>query len=121
MKAVLRERLLERLLLLPGLIDLYVQQQGSFVEQCLQWLKQSETALEPMRSPLVSRLATLRVQLMAMEDGLLCEQVESSARSSRKSRRALAAYVLQSAELALRDELMVIDQRFDELRDKLAQ
>lgn len=121
MKAALRERIVERLLYIPPLIDEYMQQQASFVANTLRWFKHTEQAIEASRSPLVSLLSSLRGQLVAIDDGLLNPNIESNRRSPRKNKRALAAHLIQLADEALRAELDKLDEHFSELRDKLSQ
>jgi len=120
MKAALRERIIERMLLIPPLIDQYVQQQYSFVENTLIWLKNNEQAIASTRSPLIAQFSALRGQLIAIDDGLLNDNIQTG-RSIRKNRRALAAHIITIADQALRDELANIDQYFEELKDKLSQ
>lgn len=121
MKAIIRERVLDRLMAIPDLVDLHRQQNPMFVDRLLAWFSDSEEALKPLRSPLVARLASFRGQLQAADEGVLHPQVNSESRSPRKRRNALAVVLLQSAEMELREALDNIDKDFDVLKDKLAQ
>lgn len=121
MRAVLREKALERLLQVPSLIDLHKQHSSSFIDQLLEWFSETEKALQPLRSPLVSRLATLRGQLLSADEGILHPQVSNDIRSMRKRRNALAIILLQSAEVEIREEVDKIDSIFEGINEKLAQ
>ncbi|MGY0614464.1 hypothetical protein [Vibrio sp. FJH11] len=121
MKSVLKETIIARLLLLPQLSDKYLAQDPSYVFDVALWLKQTEQKLEPMRSPMVSTLASLRGLLEACDDGYQHDKVLNSSRSKRKGKRALAASLLTRADTILNAELQRIDNHFSEVNDKLAQ
>ncbi len=98
-----------------------MQRQSNFVPTVIDWLQQTEKLLEPLRSYLVSRLASFRGQLIAMEDGLLSEHVQHQQRSTRKKQSAFAHHILSVVEEEMREEIKKIDIYFEELSDKLSQ
>ena len=117
MLSIVRERIMEQLLIIPGLVDQYANQDTQFMPNVARWLRASEQALEPFRLPLVSRLATLRGELLAIAEGV----TESGSKISRKQKRGEAVRVLQQSEEALRLHLSTLDTQFDEFREKLSQ
>ncbi|MEO2266534.1 hypothetical protein [Pseudoalteromonas pernae] len=121
MQSVIKETIIAQLLLLPQLSDKYLAQDPSYVFDVALWLKQTELKLEPMRSPLVSTLASLRGLLEASDDGYEDEKINNSSRSKRKGKRALAASLLTQADTILNTELERIDTRFSAANEKLAQ
>lgn len=118
MQSIIRERILEQLLSIPGLVDQYAAQEGSFMQSVAVWLRATEQALEPFRLPLVSRLATIRGLLIAASEGQLDT---TTAKVSRKQKRGEAIKLLQQSEEALREHITNIDRQFDEFREKLSQ
>lgn len=118
MQSIIRERTLEQLMAIPGLVDQYATQESSFMPNVAAWLRATEKALEPFRLPLVSRLATLRGQLIAVSEGYMDV---ATIKVSRKQKRGEAIKLLQQAEEALREHIANIDRQFDEFREKLSQ
>lgn len=118
MQSIIRERILEQLLSIPALVDQYAAQEGSFMQNVAIWLRATEQALEPFRLPLVSRLSTIRGQLIAVSEGYMDV---ATIKVSRKQKRGEAIKLLQQSEEALREHIAGIDRQFDEFREKLSQ
>lgn len=118
MQSIIRERILEQLLSIPALVDQYAAQEGSFMQNVAIWLRATEQALEPFRLPLVSRLSTIRGQLIAVSEGYMDI---ATIKVSRKQKRGEAIKLLQQSEEALREHIAGIDRQFDEFREKLSQ
>lgn len=118
MQSIIRERILEQLLSIPSLVDQYAAQEGSFMQNVAIWLRATEQALEPFRLPLVSRLSTIRGQLIAVSEGYMDV---ATIKVSRKQKRGEAIKLLQQSEEALREHIAGIDRQFDEFREKLSQ
>lgn len=122
MQAVIREKALTVLAEVPALVDAYQSLDSRFIPSAQQWLSEAEKQLGPHRLASVSRLASLRGLIAASGDGYCDEAVErASTRSTRKQQRATVMRIVQEAEELLRTEVVRIDSRFDELRDKLSQ
>lgn len=118
MQSIIRERILEQLLSIPGLVDQYAAQEGSFMQNVAHWLRATEQALEPFRLPLVSRLSTIRGQLIAVSEGSMDV---GTIKITRKQKRGEAIKLLQQSEEALREHISKIDNQFEEFREKLSQ
>lgn len=118
MQSIIRERVVEQLLSVPKLVDQYAMQEAQFMSNVAVWLRTTEQALEPFRLPLVSRLATLRGQLIAISEG---HTEVAVAKISRKQKRGEAIKLLQASEEALRDQVTKVDSQFEEFREKLSQ
>lgn len=118
MQSIIRERILEQLLSIPGLVDQYAAQESSFMQNVAHWLRATEQALEPFRLPLVSRLSTIRGQLIAVSEGSMDV---GTIKITRKQKRGEAIKLLQQSEEALREHISKIDNQFEEFREKLSQ
>jgi hypothetical protein len=118
MQSIIRERILEQLLSIPNLVDQFATQESHFMQSVVTWLRATEQALEPFRLPLISRLATIRGQLISVSEGHL---EVATIKVSRKQKRGEAIKLLQQSEEALRDHIANIDRQFDEFREKLSQ
>ncbi|MGJ8680442.1 hypothetical protein [Paraglaciecola sp.] len=121
MRSIAKEKIIHQLLLLTNITDKYMLLDPSYPQKSLTWLVETEKQLEPLRLPVVSRLASLRGMLVACDDGYQDPNIAQSSRSKRKAKRALTAHIISQAEQALREEVEVIDHGFSELIDKLSQ
>lgn len=121
MQSVIRERIVEKLLEIPALVDHYRNQNSAFPELSVQWLSSTEKALEAFRLPLVSRLAGLRGMMIAAADGFTETASATPARNQRKFSRSVTMQLLQQAEETLHSHCQKIDTELDDYRDKLAQ
>ncbi|MDU0353319.1 hypothetical protein RS130_04685 [Paraglaciecola aquimarina] len=121
MRSIAKEKIIQQLMLLTNLTDKYALLDPSYPQKSLAWLVETEKTLEPLRLPIVSRLAALRGILLASDDGYQDPIIAASSRSKRKAKRALTAHIITQAEQALREEIEIIDHGFSELIDKLSQ
>ncbi|HRF90165.1 MAG TPA: hypothetical protein PLF65_05135, partial [Desulfobacter postgatei] len=64
-----REIILQKLLLLPALIDAYQQGEVGFADKAISWLHELEQSLAKLRSPLTSLASRQRARIVAAQNG----------------------------------------------------
>lgn len=116
-----REILLEKLLLLPHLVDAYQHGESGFAARADQWLKDLEQSLSRLRSPLTALVSRNRARIIAARDGFREPVLSSQKLSRRKGVNVTTSRALAEVEAELVAQLKEIDQKFDMWRDKLAQ
>lgn len=116
-----REILLEKLLLLPRLVDAYQQGEVGFAARAGQWLKDLETSLAQLRSPLTALVSRQRARIIAAQDGFREPALTGTKLSRRKGINVTASQALAAVETELTAQLKEIDEKCDVWRDKLAQ
>ncbi|MCF6178607.1 MAG: hypothetical protein L3J63_04350 [Geopsychrobacter sp.] len=116
-----REILLEKLLLMPALIDTYQRNDVGFAAKATGWLLELEQVLNRLRSPLTSVVANERGRIVAAQDGF-CDSTLNGGRVSRRRRvNVTASLALGVVEAALVVLIQEIDKKTDIWREKLAQ
>ncbi|MDF1800190.1 MAG: hypothetical protein P1V81_13505 [Planctomycetota bacterium] len=118
MQTLIRETLLGHLQEITTLADGYAG--GDFAGGTMAWLKAVEDSLGKLRHPQASLAAAERARVAAAGDEP-SDAAEPCRRSRRKHARWVAREALGRVEERLREEVLAIDARFAELRDKLAQ
>lgn len=121
MISIHREMILELLLDLPILLDLYEDVDPRFGAAVLKWLHKGEQNLARLRSPLVGSLSAQRGKVLALQDGIMPDGCEIDRRNRRKRIRAGTALVLHDVESALNKIVVEIDENLKIYRDKMAQ
>ncbi len=116
-----REIIIEKLLSLSKLIDLYQSGEVGFAEKTIVWLKDTEDSLSRLRSPLTSQASRQRSRVVAAVDGFRENGLSEGRISRRKAINITASLALSELEETLVQQLQSIDQKFDLWRDKLAQ
>jgi len=116
-----REIIVDKLLELPALMDLYQKGEVSFSVRAMSWLQDVEDALSRLRSPLTSLVARERARIIAAADGFRDPLNGEGRLSRRKSLNVTASLALADVEQGLVARVHSIDQKFDIWRDKLAQ
>lgn len=116
-----REVFLDKLLQLPELIDTYQRGDMDFSVKAITWLKNLETSLGQLRSPLVSRASRQRARIVAAHEGVRDSILKNGRLSRRKEINATASFALAEIEQELVIQVQEIDRKFDVWRDKLAQ
>lgn len=118
MQTLIRETLLGHLHEVTALADGYAG--GDFAGGTIAWLKSVEESLGKLRHPQASLAASERARVAAAGDEP-SDSAEPGRRTRRKHTRWVAREALGRVEERLREEVLAIDARFAELRDKLAQ
>jgi len=118
MQTVIRETLLAHLGELTTLADSY--ESGDFAGRTTTWLRAIEESLGKLRHPQASLAAAERARISAAVDEPPAQD-ETGRRTRRKHVRWIAREALGRVEERLRHEVLAIDERFGEMRDKLAQ
>lgn len=104
------------------LVGRYVKQEGDFVAETDVWLAKVEGALAQLRHASASMVGAERARLASVADGFVDPDSGASAKTSRrKTGRLVARSSMARIEEVLRHQVFEIDERFGELRDKLAQ
>lgn len=116
-----REIILQKLLLLPALIDAYQQGEVGFADKANSWLQELEQSLAKLRSPLTSLASRQRARIIAAQNGFREEPLNGRKLSRTKSINVTASQALSEVEAELVSQVHMIDQKFDSWRDKLAQ
>lgn len=116
-----REALVEHLQYVSVLTDLYMKSDSAFVERAVNWLSDVEKSLLRLRDPLCSLVASQRGLLLAAKDGVHHPTIAEKPRSRQKAARASGVLVLGRVEEALRTRIAHIDEKLDEMHDKVAQ
>lgn len=116
-----REIILEKLLLLPRLIDAYQQGEVGFAAKAIRWLQDLEQSLSQLRSPLTSSASRQRARIIAAQNGYREEAVNRGKLSRTKEINVTASLALSAVEAELVSQVQDIDRKFDVWRDKLAQ
>ncbi len=116
-----REIILEKLLMLPQLVDAYQHGETGFAARAGQWLKDLEHSLARLRSPLTALVSRQRARIIAAQDGFREPVLNSAKMSRRKGINVTASQALAEVEAELVAQLKEIDEKFDAWRDKLAQ
>ncbi len=120
MIALTKERLLERLLALPAIIEKYDVRDPAFVPDALAWLQTVETALGQIRHPLASLASAERGRVLAVLDGLRDPELKGENCSARQAERAGAAASLARVEAAMRLAVMRLDDLLNGLAQEMA-
>lgn len=121
MLALTRETLLNRLELLPGLMDAYQQRSFSFPEEAIIWLAETENALMRLRHPLVGLLASERAKIAASQDGVIDTEIRIERLSKTKCRMGTAVVCLNRAQKSMTESIAVIDKQLGSWKEKMAQ
>jgi hypothetical protein len=121
MLAFTRERMMDSLSQVSKLIDMYQRRESQFIEKTVAWLTAAEESLLQIKSPLASFVAAERGKLLAASDGYINHEINPGRHSNRKTQAAMAALVLSRVELAVRNQIVHIDEKFDALREKMIQ
>ncbi|MBP8829543.1 MAG: hypothetical protein KBG98_07815 [Desulfobacter sp.] len=116
-----REIILQKLLLLPALIDAYQQGEVGFADKAISWLHELEQSLAKLRSPLTSLASRQRARIVAAQNGFREGPLNGVKLSRTKSVNVTASQALGEVEAKLVSQVHMIDQKFDAWRDKLAQ
>lgn len=116
-----REVILEKLLLLPALIDAYQQGDVGFPARAVSWLQELERSLAQLRSPLTSLASRQRARIVAAQNGYREAPLNGGKLSRSKGIHVTASQALGEVEAELISQVLLIDQKFDLWRDKLAQ
>jgi hypothetical protein len=103
--AIERERLLDRLLALKAVTDLYEARDPDFPAASVAWLEETSQALGKLRHPLASLAVAEKGRLLAAADGLREPDVRGEKTTHRQAQRAGAAVALARTEARLRDAL----------------
>ena len=120
MLAALREQLVGSLQEVPEVMNFYIKNPPIFVDRTIQWITKTEQTLQKFRIPTSSLLATERGKILATLDGYRDPEVTDS-KSTRKAMRATACLALSRIEPAIRADIHQIDEKFDHMRNKMAQ
>ncbi len=118
MQTLIRETLIGHLREISTLANGY--DGGDFAAGTMDWLQSIEESLGKLRHPQASLAAAERARIRPADDEPQ-EDSSTSRRSRRKHARWVAREALGKVEERLREEVLSIDERFAELRDKLAQ
>lgn len=116
-----REIILQKLLLLPTLIDAYQQGEVGFAAKANSWLQELEQSLAQLRSPLTSLASRQRARIIATQNGFREALLNGGKLSRSKAINVTASQALGEVEAELISQIHIIDQKFDIWRDKLAQ
>ena len=116
-----REIIVEKLLLLPQLIDAYQQGEVGFATKATRWLQDLEQSLSQLRSPLTSLASRQRARIIAAQNGYREEAQNRGKLSRSKEINVTASLALGAVEAELITQVQDIDRKFDAWRDKLAQ
>jgi hypothetical protein len=119
--AYTREKLMESLLEVSALINLYQGQDAAFLPRTLQWMNDTEAALKQLRSPLSAMCASERGQLLAAIDGFRETDLNAREGSPRKAARAMCALCLGRVEASLRQRVSELDAQLSTAAEKMAQ
>jgi len=120
MDTLIRVEYMRHLQGVSTLVDAYSQRTGDFAASTATWLKAVEETLNQLRQPGASLVSAERARLASVADG---NQEPGIAEKTprRKMERLVARSALSNIEELLRGRVMGIDERFADLRDKLAQ
>lgn len=105
MLSVTRERVLERLLALKAVTDLYAVRDPAFASSAVDWLEGTARSLGALRHPLASLAAAEKGRVLAAADGLRDAEIRSEKTTARQAERAGAAAALARVEAHLREAL----------------
>lgn len=120
MQVYTREMMMESLLAIPPLVDLYARKDPAFVQQVMDWMSRTEKHLSSLRHPLTATMATERGRILAALDGHRPPEAEPGL-SARKLARATASTSLETCERKLHEAVQAIDMRLQVMREKLVQ
>lgn len=115
-----REKIVAHLLGLSELNTLYMTQDAHYVPRSLQWMTEVEDSLRRLRLPLASTVAAARGKVVAVTDGYRAPSVQAGT-NVRKAVKATTALALASIQEALCAHAENLDQRFEQLQEKIAQ
>lgn len=121
MQAILRERILERLLALRSITEKYAARDPSFPGAVGDWHDATARVLGELRHPLAGLAAAERGRVIAAADGLRDPDERAERTTTRRSARAVAAASLARTEQALRGELAQVEARLMALRSQIAE
>ena len=121
MLAITRERLVEHLQAATALVDQSLRHDPDYPRRVVEWMADVEETLAQLRNPLASMVAAERARISAVEDGFREPEILRERISPRKAARATASLALGRAEAALRGEIQTIDEKFEGMRERMAQ
>ncbi len=121
MLAMTRELLLERLLTVSEVTDLYAAHDPAYVTAVLQWIDETERALTRVRNPIAGLAAAERGRVLAARDGFVDTTLCSPKTNPRKAERAAAAAALSRIEDAVRSAVVATDAALAPLLEQTAQ
>lgn len=120
MLAIERERLLDRLLALKAVSDLYEARDPTFPGASVAWLEETAVALGKLRHPLAGFAAAEKGRLLAVADGLRDPDLHREKTTPRQAQRAGAAVALSRAEARIREALERVDATLAGYEEQLA-
>jgi len=121
MMAFTRLRLMEKLARVPQLTSAYAGRDAAYVDHVIEWLADVEKTLTELRNPLASMVAIQRADIVSVDDGRIPAEISDRVVNRRKLKRVAASQAMGRTEMALRETIADIDQKFDEVAEKLAQ
>jgi hypothetical protein len=105
----------------PPLMDRYQRKEVSFPDHVIKWLEDAEKNIASLRLPQVSELATLRGNVLKVEDSLSSGNDRPSRSSVRRASNSTAADSLSRAESILRYQLNTAEDKLKQFEDKLCE
>lgn len=105
----------------PPLMDRYQRKEVSFPDHVIKWLEDAEKNIASLRLPQVSELATLRGNVLKVEDSLSSGDDRPSRSSVRRASNSTAADSLSRAESILRYQLNTAEDKLKQFEDKLCE
>jgi hypothetical protein len=115
----MRDQLTEKLMELPGLLELYRQEHPSFLEKTVDWHARVEELLKRLRKAEVGKISSQKARILSVKDACRSSKSGEKPASVRKLERVTANEALQTSEAVLSGMVQHCEEQLASARQEI--